>query len=450
MYEFLLKLNISRQQSFLMLIEVKPPQPCHYCRRISKYEKDYKIQQGIYSAEETIWRCEMHFQFSCGHCGDKIHFTGMTWCDETNNFLCFRCGKRSFVFSKFWDKTYYFLLDCPFCGKKHKDLLFKEFQGTHPFQSDKMRNVWRPKGKQIASSITIDEFLQFENQVIKYRKDLSLIGIHSDFLDEDNVDNQDSKKHWEETAENWIKVLKTQGENGDEGDRNRQWIIDPCLWEMIGIVKDKMVLDAGCGNGYLTRKLARKGAIAFGIDYSQKFIDYCLQREKEEPSGCKFFQGDLADLHMFEDHTFDLVVSNIVMIDVKDYKNAFNEIHRVLKPTGKFIWSNTHPVFGRLGAVDFRVPFDIVRKEERMGKIIDRYFDGGAMLISWGNIKPIWQFERTLEDYSKGLKESGFAITEIREPRPSKEIIARHPELAFDAERYPHFIIYECVPFKQK
>lgn len=177
-------------------------------------------------------------------------------------------------------------------------------------------------------------------------------------------------------------------------------------------------------------------------------IDFCADREEREPLGCQFFQGDLANLHMFGDDSFDLIISNIVMIDVRNYREAFKEINRVLKSTGKFIWSNTHPIFGRLGAVDFRIPFDLVRKEERPGKLIDRYFDGGAMLISWGNIKPIWQFERTLEEYSKALKEAGFAITEIREPRPSINTILEHPELAFDVERYPHFIIYECVPFQ--
>ena len=69
------------------------------------------------------------------------------------------------------------------------------------------------------------------------------------------------------------------------------------------------------------------------------------------------------------------------------------------------------------------------------------------MLISWGKIKPIWQFERTLEEYSKALKNAGFAIVEIREPKPSNETIIDHFELAYDVERYPHFIIFECIPF---
>ncbi len=330
---------------------------------------------------------------------------------------------------------------------RHEDLLFMEYLGEHPFQRNKRKDVWKPKEKPAGEIIPKEEILQNQNYVIQYRKKLSSIGIHSPLLEENNVGKEDAKKKWEETAEEWINILENQGNKGDEGDRNRQWIIDPHMWELIGSVNREKVLDAGCGNGYFTRKLAKKGALAFGVDQSSRLINYCKNREKKEPQGCKFFQGDLTDLQMFETNTFDLVVSNIVMIDVRDYQLAFRKIYRVLKPNGRFIWSNTHPVFGRLNAVDFRIPRDIVRKEERIGKLIDRYFDSGAMLISWGKIKPIWQFERTLEEYSKALKNAGFAIVEIREPKPSNETIIDHFELAYDVERYPHFIIFECIPF---
>ena len=65
--------------------------------------------------------------------------------------------------------------------------------------------------------------------------------------------------------------------------------------------------------------------------------------------------------------------------------------------------------------------------------------------------KPIWQFIRTLEQYSKALKEAGFVISEIVEPRPTPELIQQNPrELAFDADRWTHFIIFECVKYPRK
>jgi hypothetical protein len=78
--------------------------------------------------------------------------------------------------------------------------------------------------------------------------------------------------------------------------------------------------------------------------------------------------------------------------------------------------------------------------------MMDNYFNTGGMLMSWGKMKPIWQFDRTLEEYSRALFRAGFLIREIIEPRPSIEDLQKHPRmLAYDANRIPIFIIFDCV-----
>ncbi|MHA1552757.1 MAG: hypothetical protein ACTSQC_12555, partial [Candidatus Heimdallarchaeaceae archaeon] len=121
-------------------------------------------------------------------------------------------------------------------------------------------------------------------------------------------------------------------------------------------------------------------------------------------------------------------------------------ISRVLKKDGRFIWSNPHPIFVRVGAMGLKLPFDTYRNEEKLYKIIDRYFDSGGTLISHGKFQPVWQFDRTLSEYSRALKEAGFAIREIIEPKLDLEMIRNKPIFsAFDSDRYPHFIIFDCI-----
>jgi 2-polyprenyl-3-methyl-5-hydroxy-6-metoxy-1,4-benzoquinol methylase len=317
---------------------------------------------------------------------------------------------------------------------------------------------WRPLPSRKGQEISVEEALKVEDRISPLRKHIWKEQVTRTDLVQHKIEQGDTQKRWEANSKYWLEALEkylylngplqemllTRGV--DVGDINREFIIDPALWELIGDVNGLKVLDAGCGNGYFTRKLARKGAKTMGVDFSQTFIDYCKKKEENEKLGCEFNQASLVDLNEINSNEFDLVVSNIVMVDVSEYEQAFKEIGRVIKPNGRFVWSNTHPVFARSSAFELKLPSDTRRREERRYKIIDRYFESGAMQVQWFGETPIWQFERTLSEYSKGLKEAGFVITEIVEPTPSIETMQTYPSIfAFDNDRYPLFIIYDCL-----
>ncbi|HUT81942.1 MAG TPA: class I SAM-dependent methyltransferase [Candidatus Bathyarchaeia archaeon] len=441
---------------------------CFYCQDIQKEEQDYPIRKGKYSFEGIVTRCLWHAEFQCSECQRYYHFSYLYWCPSTNKIICGKCNKPTFHPIKFWNKTYAYAFTCKDCGEVHYDLLYSEFSGNHPWQVDKdiffkkerplnpilkthfpWEPIWKPTKNRTGKELTIEEALKIENKVFNYLKEFSLVTLHSEQLTDDQIDLAETKARWEKTSYNWI---SKQFENKeDKGDSSREFIIDPALWIQLGDVKGLKILDAGCGNGYLSRQLAKKGADVVGVDFTQNFIGYCKKREKENPLGCKFYCESLTDLSFIEDESFDMVVSNVVMVDVQDYKTAFKEINRILKPKGRFVWSNLHPTFGSLNQIFFRVPYDTPRNEERLFVLLDRYFDSGAILTSWGNIKPIWQFHRTLQEYTQALFTTGFLIREIIEPKPSLEDIKNNPRtLAFDADRIPIFIIYDCIKVSAK
>lgn len=62
---------------------------------------------------------------------------------------------------------------------------------------------------------------------------------------------------------------------GDEGDGNRRFNSDLFLWKYLGNVEGKTILDAGCGTGYLVRKLiAKKAKRVIGIDFSPQMLQF--------------------------------------------------------------------------------------------------------------------------------------------------------------------------------
>jgi predicted RNA methylase len=65
----------------------------------------------------------------------------------------------------------------------------------------------------------------------------------------------------------------------------RTYAEQPLLVELIGDVKDKAVLDLGCGEGIYARKIKAMGAkTVVGVDISSEMIELANAAEKKMPS----------------------------------------------------------------------------------------------------------------------------------------------------------------------
>ena len=216
------------------------------------------------------------------------------------------------------------------------------------------------------------------------------------------------------------------------------------MLELLGEVRGLSILDVGSGNGYLCRKLARRGAVMTGIELSDEFIRMSLAREEADKLGTTYHHGSASEMGFLAECSFDKAVSNYVLMDIRDYEAAIRHVFRVLKPGGTFVSVISHPSFDGLGW--HRPAPDSPRREDQAAWLMDQYFIRGPHVLQWGNLDPVLSFHRPLRDYWQAFTETGFIVSGLEEPsiteRGRRELPNRLVEKAL---RIPYSCIFQLT-----
>ena len=114
------------------------------------------------------------------------------------------------------------------------------------------------------------------------------------------------------------------------------------LFQLIGNVRGKAILDVACGEGFYTRLFKRAGASEVtGVDISGAMIRLAEDEERRHPLGCKYVQADVA---AFEPSgQVDLVVSTYLLNYARtgEQLRRFCQVcHDALRPGGRFAGVN--------------------------------------------------------------------------------------------------------------
>jgi len=185
------------------------------------------------------------------------------------------------------------------------------------------------------------------------------------------------------------------------------------------------VLDIGCGEGYCSRELRRRGAAqVHGIDLSQGMIEAATLQEVEDALGISYEVGCATNLKQFNDDEIDLVVAVFLFnyLTIAQTEECMTEVARVLRPGGRFVFSVPHPSFPYMREPGYPFYFEVEGKGYFSKR--DRQFPGRIWKRdgSWLNVQLI---HKTLEDYFNALKIAGFNTMPIlQELRVTPEHIA--------------------------
>lgn len=155
----------------------------------------------------------------------------------------------------------------------------------------------------------------------------------------------------------------------------------------------EIILDLGCGDGQLTQRVAATGAQVLGVDASAEMIAAARERGIE---------AELANAESlpFRDAAFDAVFSNAALHWVRNQDAMLAQVHRVLKPGGRFVAE----MGGHGNVAAIRVA---------LMAVLDRH--------GFGDREEGVNYYPTAETYSQRLKRHGFTVERIELiPRPTK------------------------------
>ena len=222
----------------------------------------------------------------------------------------------------------------------------------------------------------------------------------------------DAARAWNAIGENWAAL------QGEVGDGNQQYIINPALFSLLGEVAGLRVLDAACGGGHIARALARRGATVTGVDISAAMIEAAKRACAD--LAIDFRVADISAMPELADCSFDLTVCSMALMNVVDIGGAFKELARVLKPGGHLVFSIPHPCYPRRPG-----SHGVMREDDDDWLeyyLVGSYLDEGEYPMSLpsadGEFHPVPTFHRTLTTLTTLLVDADFVIDGLIEPMP--------------------------------
>jgi 2-polyprenyl-3-methyl-5-hydroxy-6-metoxy-1,4-benzoquinol methylase len=194
---------------------------------------------------------------------------------------------------------------------------------------------------------------------------------------------------WHANAAPWTKAVR-------DGDiESRRLVTDRAVVDAIVSRTPRLVLDVGCGEGWLARALSSEGIEVIGIDVVPALIE-----QAQKAGGGRFQVAAYEELAEGKlDVLVDLVVCNFSLIGKESVNGVIAAVKSLLHPGGSLIVQTLHPLIA----------------------CADRPYVDGWRPGSWSGfsehfVRPAPWYFRTLESWVRLFTANGWHLGELREP----------------------------------
>ena len=208
----------------------------------------------------------------------------------------------------------------------------------------------------------------------------------------------------------------------------------PALFSMMPDLKDKTILDLGCGFGEHCKRFVESGAKkVIGIDISEKMLE--IAKEENSDSKITYINMPMENISQLNEK-FDIVVSSLAFHYVEDFSSVVKNIYDMLNENGIFLFSQENPLCTCFSGGNRWT------KDENGNKLyinLSNYGIEGERESSWfvDNVK---KYHRIFSTIVNTLIQTGFSIEKMIEPLPSEGLLEKYPDYA-DLFHKPDFLV---------
>lgn len=198
---------------------------------------------------------------------------------------------------------------------------------------------------------------------------------------------------WHSNARPWTRAVREQQ------IASRCLVTDRAIIDAVLSVAPTAALDLGCGEGWLSRALAREGIAVTGVDAVAELIEQARQADAENArvdyQAMTYEQIAARELEL----SVDAVVCNFALLGKASVEGVIGATDSLLKPGGHLLVQTLHP---RAACGD--APYEDGWREGSWAGFADDFRDPAP-----------WYF-RTLESWRQLFEQHGLRLIEQREP----------------------------------
>lgn len=242
-----------------------------------------------------------------------------------------------------------------------------------------------------------------------------------------------NRAQWDEWAPEYIRA----------GERN--WSQAQPTWGIWGVPEAQLrmlpdraegldAIELGCGTGYVSAWLARRGARPVGIDNSEAQLQTARRLQQEHGLEFPLLHGN-AEAVPYPDASFDFAISEYGASIWCDPHAWIPEAARLLRPGGRLVFLVNSPILMMCAPDEPDAP--------AVERLLRPYF--GMHRMEWSDDESV-EFHLPHGELIALLRAAGFDIEELIEVRPPEDATSTYPLASLEwARRWPCEEVWKVV-----